>query len=136
MAERYHTEYYHFDDGVPHVQGKPSLLWKNQYLFYKEIYIKTEHRKLEDKYWLEKISETGWRKNVVVKNVSPINLNLIKDLNTNKSNPQKINICNLSSNKDLVSRVSCFYPHFYLQLLRRRKKKPGKENISKHELIV
>ena len=48
---------------------------KKQLLFYKEIHFNTEHkvqRKWVDKIWLGKILETGWKKRVVVENVSPI----------------------------------------------------------------
>ena len=71
----YVAERYHFYDGVHHAQVKPYVTWKKQLLFYKEIYINTEHkvqRKWVDKVWLGKILETGWKKSVVVENVSPI----------------------------------------------------------------
>ena len=60
----YVAERYHFYDGVHHAQVKPYVIWKKQLLFYKEIYIKTEHkvqRKWVDKIWLGKIMETGWK---------------------------------------------------------------------------
>ena len=119
MAERYH-----FYDGVHHAQIKPYVVWKKQFLFYKEIYINTKHkvqRKWVDKIWLGKILETGWKKSMVVENVS-----LITDLkscftslpqnrfqesceNRNKSTLQKICICNLSSNDYLASRSSYLF---------------------------
>ena len=69
------TECYHFYDGVHYAQIKPYVIWKKQLLFYKEIYINTEHkvqRKWVDKIWLGKISETGCKKSVEVENVSLI----------------------------------------------------------------
>ena len=56
--------------------------------------------------------------------------------NTNKSSLQKIHMCNLSSNADLVSRVSYCLSSLFLIAMVEKKKKPGEENISKMDLIV
>ena len=51
------------------------MLSEKKLLFYKEIYVNTEHkvlRKWVEKIWLRKILETGWKNRVVVENVNPI----------------------------------------------------------------
>ena len=141
MAERYH-----FYDCVHHVQIKPYVIWKKQPLFYKEIYINTEHkvqRKWVGKIWLGKILETRWKKSVVVENVS-----LITDLkscltsltqkrfqesweNTKKSSLQKIYICNLSSNADLDSRSSYCLSSLFYSHDRQAEETRGREDIIK-----
>ena len=128
------------------------VLWKNS-TYFTNRFISTQNIKCkkmsgQNVAWnLEfRILETVWRKSVVMKNISSINVSLIKDLkssltslkrweNANKSSLQKICICNLSSNTNLASVVSITYFHLFSQSRQKKRRNWGKRTYYKKTFI-
>ena len=126
------TERYHFYDGVHHAQIKPYVIWKKNSSYFTRRFITTHNIKCKEnertKFGLEKL-ETGWKKCIVVENIS-----LITDMENcftsltekrfqesweNTSNFKKtevfkkIHICNL---KLVSTSFYCYFLNCYFQL--------------------